>query len=73
MSVLSLIALFWLRRSARTILAGWAISLTAAGGLAPVVWGESSVAIGILSALASLLIAMGIIWLVMGARGLTRA
>ncbi len=74
--LLSLMAVgttFWHRRWMRPVLAGWALALTVAGGLAPVVWGDSSAAVGLLSAVASLAVAGGIILLWrLGARGLTR-
>jgi hypothetical protein len=61
---------FWARQWSRPVLVAWAVSLGLAGGLAPVVWGEATIPIGILSGVASLLIAGGIVWLLrFGARG----
>jgi len=46
--------------------------VTVAAGLASIVWGGTSVAIGVLSGGAALLTGLGVIWLLrVGARGLT--
>ena len=56
------------------MLVGWTISVTLAGGLAPVVWGDSSLPIGLVAGVACLLVAWGIAWLLrVAARGLPRA
>jgi hypothetical protein len=48
--------------------------VTLAAGLASVVWGGTSLLIGLLSGAAALLIGLGIAWLLrVGARGLTSA
>lgn len=60
------------RRWSRAVQAGWVVAVTAAGGLASVVWGGTGLGIGILSAGAVLIIAVAIVWLLrVGARGLT--
>ncbi len=49
---------------------GWAASLALAAGLASVVWGETSVGLGVLAGVASLLIAWVMVWLLrFSARG----
>lgn len=61
LSVLSILTTRWGRRWAPLVLAGWALSITIAAGLAPVVWGGSGWPSGLLAAAAALLIAVGII------------
>jgi hypothetical protein len=63
LSAVSVAAWFWARRWSRPSFVGFVLSLALAGGLAPVVWGESTVALGVLSGVASLLIAWGFVWL----------
>lgn len=63
LSVLMVIGVLWRRRWA-PIQVCWTASTTVAGGLAPVVWGGSGLAVGLLAAGATLLIALGIVWLV---------
>ena len=61
---------FWARQWSRAVFSLFVASVALAGGLAPVVWGESSVLIGIVSGVASLLIAWGMVWLLrLSARG----
>lgn len=60
LSAVSVVVWFWARAWSRPVLIAWAASLGLAGGLAPVVWGHSSVGIGIISGIASLLVAWGI-------------
>ena len=72
-ALLSLVTTFWSRRWNPLMLAGWTVSVTLAAGLASVVWGGTSLLIGLLSGAAALLIGLGIAWLLrVGARGLTR-
>jgi hypothetical protein len=72
LSGLAVATLVWGRRWRAVILGAWAASLTVAAGLAAVVWGDASIGIGILSAAATLLLALAIIWVFgVGARGLT--
>ena len=74
LSLFAMITTFWQRRWPLAMQAGWALSLTLAGGLAPVVWGGTGMTAGLLSAAASLLLAGGVTWLWrVGARGLTSA
>lgn len=73
-ALLSLVTTFWSRRWNPLMLAGWTVSVTLAAGLASVVWGGTSLLIGLLSGAAALLIGLGIAWLLrVGARGLTSA
>jgi len=73
-ALLSAATAFRGRRWARVVRAGWVVSLALAAGLASVVWGETSLAIGLLSGAAAGLIALGIVRLLHeGARGLTSA
>jgi hypothetical protein len=73
-ALLGLLTTFWGRRWNRFMLAGWSASVASAAGLASVVWGGTSLLIGILSGVAALLIASGIAWLLrIAARGLTSA
>jgi len=72
-SLLSVVTTFVGRRWQAAMLIGWTLSVTVAAGLASIVWGGTSVAIGVLSGGAALLTGLGIIWpLRVGARGLTR-
>jgi len=48
----------------RLVLWGWVVSMTLAGGLAPVVWGGTSVGVGLVSAAAVVLVALGLVWLI---------
>ncbi len=63
LSLVSLIVWFATRRWSWSVLVAWVLSVALAGGLAPVVWGESSVAVGVVSGMASGLIAAGVVWL----------
>jgi len=70
-SVLSVVTTFVGRRLHAAMLIGWTLSVTVAAGLASIVWGGTSVAIGVLSGGAALLTGLGVIWLLrVGARGL---
>jgi hypothetical protein len=70
---LSAVTLVWGRRWAPLMQGCWIGALTIAAGLASVVWGGTSLAIGLLSGAAALLVAWAIVWLLrVGARGLTR-
>lgn len=72
-ALLSVVTTFWARRWNPLVLAGWTVSVTLAGGLATVVWGDASLLTGFVAGGAALLVAMGIAWLLRaGARGLTR-
>jgi hypothetical protein len=73
-ALLSVLTTFWGARWNRFMLAGWTVTATLAGGLAPVVWGGTSRLIGFVSGAAALLVALGIAWLLrIGARSLTSA
>jgi hypothetical protein len=68
-ALLSVATTFWGRRWSRVSHACWMVSVTLAGGLASVVWGGTSVAIGMLSGVATFLVALALIWLLrVGAR-----
>jgi hypothetical protein len=60
----------FLRRGPAIVLEGaWIVMLTAAGGLASVVWGGTSVGTGILGGVTTLLIGLTLVWLLrVGAR-----
>ena len=62
-ALLSAITAFWGSRWRRLVQGGWVISVTLAGGLASVVWGGTSIWIGLVAGVASLLVALGITWL----------
>ncbi len=55
----SVVMWFWGRRWSRPVFVGWVVSVGLAGGFAPVVWGDSSVVVGVVSGVASALIAWG--------------
>jgi hypothetical protein len=54
---------FGARRWSPISYAGWVVSVTLAAGLAAAVWGGTSMAVGVLSGVATLLIALAIIGL----------
>ncbi len=62
-ALLSLVTMIWCRRWNRLMGMGLTVSLGLAGGLASVFWGGTSVAVGVVGALASALIGFGIAWL----------
>jgi len=62
-ALLSLVTMTWYRRWNRLMGMGLTVSLGLAGGLASVVWGGTSVPVGIVAALASAVIGLGITWL----------
>jgi len=65
-SILSLVALaawFWARRWSGLAFTAWEICLAVAAGLAAVVWGETTVVVGVLTGIASFVIGWGIAWL----------
>ena len=71
--VLSLAAIavwFWARPWSKPVFAAFVASLTLAGGMASVVWGSTSLTIGILSGVASLAVGWVVVWLLrLSARG----
>jgi hypothetical protein len=70
-ALLSAATAFRGRRWARLVRVGWVVSTTFSAGLASVIWGGTSLAIGLLSGAAAGLIASGIVWLLHeGVRGL---
>ena len=62
-ALLSLVTMIWGRQWNRVMSAGLIVSLGVAGGLASVVWGGTSVLIGVVAALASAAVGIGITWL----------
>ena len=54
---------FWGRRWGSLVQVGWALSVTLAAGFASVVWGGTTLGIGLLSGGAALLIAVATLWL----------
>ena len=62
-ALLSLVTSFWARRWNVSMLAGWTISVALAAGLASVVWGGTSVSVGILTGAGALIVALAIAWL----------
>ena len=71
-ALLSVVTTIWARRWGLWMLAGWVVSVTLAAGLASVVWGGTSVAIGLLAGGATLLISSAIAWMLRaGGRHLT--
>ena len=62
-SFLALVTAFRARRWQRITFLGVLLGATLAGGFAPVVWGGQSVLTGIWSGIASLLVALIVIWL----------
>ena len=73
-ALLSLVTTFWARRWNTLMLAAWTVSVTLAAGLASVVWGGTSLLVGLLSGAGAFLIGLGIAWLLrVATRGLTSA
>ena len=62
-ALLSVVTVFWFRRWNIHMLAAWTVSVTLAAGLASVVWGGTSLAIGVASGTGALLVGLGIAWL----------
>ena len=62
-ALLSLVTMIWGRRWNRRMCLALTVSLALAGGLASVVWGGTSVLIGIVAAVASAIVGLGITWL----------
>lgn len=63
LALISIVTMFWGRRWSTLVHAAWVLSVMVAAGLASIVWGGTSLAIGLLSAVAALLVALAIIWL----------
>ena len=72
-ALLSLVTMIWGRRWNRLMCLALTVSLGLAGGLASVVWGGTSVLIGIVAAIASAAIGLGITWLARVAAGRSEA
>ena len=69
---LAVVLSVWKTRYARLIRNCWLASLTVAGGIAPVVWGDAGWFSGVVAAIGSLAIGSLILWLLsVGSRGLT--
>jgi hypothetical protein len=72
--LLCAVTLVWKRRWAPVVQGCWIGALTIAAGFASVVWGGTSLAIGLVTGAGALLVALFIVWLLrVGARGLTSA
>ena len=72
-ALLSVVTAFWAKRWNSLMLGSWIVSVTLGSGLAPVVWGGTSVITGLISAASVLVIALGIAWsLRVGASALRR-
>ena len=72
LSLVGVVTTFWRRVLGPWVLAGWVLGVTIAQGLAAVVWGRASVGGGLRTAGATLLAALGVVWLLrVGARGLS--
>jgi hypothetical protein len=69
LSLLSVLTSFQARRWRRVVLTGWVVSVMIAAGFASVVWGGTSVGVGLLSGGASLLIALATVWLLRAGLG----
>lgn len=70
-ALLSAVTAFWGRRWAHLCRICWILSCALAAGLASVVWGGTTLAIGFLSGAAGAAMALGVSWLLeLGARGL---
>ena len=61
--LLSVLTTVWGRRWHAPVLTCWVVSVTVAAGFAAVVWGGKVLGVGLLSASASLLIALAVVWL----------
>ena len=62
-ALLSLVTTFRAQRWNPLMLVGWVISLSLAAGLASVVWGDTSLWVGLVSGSVALVIGLGIAWL----------
>ena len=63
-ALLSLVTTFRAQRWNPLMLVSWVISLSLAAGLASVVWGDTSLLVGLIAGSVALLIGLGIAWLV---------
>ena len=71
LAVLAALTLYWARRLRALFLRCWEVSVAVAGGMAPVVWGDTSVVIGLIATAAAFLVAWVITCLVrIGSRDL---
>ena len=64
LSVAAIVTVLWARRWKTIVLRAWAVAITVAAGLAPMAWGGMGLSSGLTAAVGTLLIALGIIWLV---------
>ena len=62
-ALLSVVTTFRAQRWNRLMLASWVISLSLAAGLASVVWGDTSLWVGLIAGSAALAIGLAIAWL----------
>lgn len=68
-ALLSVLTTFWAERWNRVMLVCWTIATALTAGLAAVVWGGSSLRVGLASGVAAGLIAAGIGWLLRAGAG----
>ncbi len=74
LSLFGIVTTFVGHRWSSAVLAGWAVCLTAAAGIATVAWGGAGVMTGMAAAGAAFLVAAAIIWMLrVGTRGHTSA
>ena len=64
LSLLVAITTFWQRMSARPVRIAWGISLVAAAGLSPLVWGPPMPLVGALFAASALIVVRAVLWMV---------
>jgi hypothetical protein len=62
-ALLSVVTTFRAQRWNRLMLVSWVISLSLAAGLASVVWGDTSLWVGLMAGSAALVIGLAIAWL----------
>ena len=60
LSLAVIVAWFWANQWTRSIVTAWIVSVGLAGGMAPVVWGHSSMVIGVVAGLVSAIVTAGI-------------
>ena len=61
LSVTVLVTAFLFRDVARSVRLTWLVVITVSGGMAPVVWGESNIFVGLLGAAFAVLVGWGIL------------
>ena len=69
LSIAAVVVCFWWRRWAPAVRRAWAVSLAITGGLSALVWGPPMPAIALVFGAATLLVALGINWVLRWAQG----